>query len=93
MTTKMRSELPLIPTVQQRAAVVMELAQSVARSVSLTLDRHAVAEGAWADLPEAAMKRDAMGALEEALKEVGFLAAQVVDLGQEVTIASENIRE
>ncbi len=89
MTSRLRSELPLIPTGQQRAAVTTEVVQGLVQSASVAVSE----EEAWRDL--GAFSTSAAGvALAEmidSLEQLGLLVPGAVGSDQEVTVASDNI--
>ncbi len=88
----MESELPLIPTVEQRRAVVTEVTQGVARAAGEVLSSGETGDGAWQDLWEWPERRNAaVGAMIKSMEGAGRLAAKV-GVG-ETTVASTNIRE
>ncbi len=92
MASQMRSELPEIPTREQRSAVVAELVQSVVKTASHSFDT----SKAWMDLPGHRLRSDALAGLIDAVQELGVLAGEAlikVDSEEEVTFAAENTRK
>ena len=101
MTSKLESELPSIPTKEQRSAVVAEVAQGVARAAGAVLSGAEARSGAWRDLlaRSAQARNAALGDLVSALERAALLVAKSSSSStngqeeEEVTVASRNIRE
>ncbi len=97
MTSKMESELPQIPTREQRAAVVTEVVQGVAKAAGDVLSREEALRGAWRDLEGSPVSRNiALAELVGALERAALLTAlstSAAGARREVTVASKNIRE
>jgi latrophilin 1 len=85
---KLEYQLTAIPTMEQREAMVVEVAQSLLRTASSLLDVDSLA--AWMDLPPRLRRRtlaDFLGALERA----GHLLPHAIPADREVSISSQNV--
>ncbi len=101
ITSKTESELPLIPTREQRSAVVTEVVQGVARAAGAATSEEEALAGAWRDLARSPAARNlALAELTAALERAALLRAMGAvrkerseEKEEEVTVASGNIRE
>ena len=87
---KMQYQLKRIPTREQREAMVMELVQSLTKIGSYLLSDANLA--AWQDLPRAQQTRFLSNFIS-ALEKTGSLLPGVVELDQEVSMSSDNLRK
>merc|ERR1719192_2709299 len=85
---KMHYQLRSIPTMEQREAMVMELAQSVTKTASSLLSDGNIP--AWQDLPLSQQNRFLSNFIV-ALEKTGALLPGAVALDQEVSMSSDNL--
>ncbi|TRY70105.1 hypothetical protein TCAL_13311 [Tigriopus californicus] len=88
MTEKMLYELPEIPTIQQKEAIVMEIVQSIIKTASIMVSPQNKA--GWMDLGPMKQRRT-MTFFSRTLKAAGLLLPQAVKENQEITVSSPNI--